>query len=780
MENESFCSQQLFWPKKTLFRFFSEIPFSSANDPALLRKGYQREPLVVDKFLPKHPRICPQYYYLRSLQLERIEEYFPQSGAWSTSCLRIIRFWGSPPNTQDISTEVQKANAFFYDSHWMETGEFNWNKFEQDKVIEAKNRRILFYHRVDIEKSLHNLHYYSSIEDYLEKIKFNFRFGCIESGNYEYSLAINLTPEWHTPPKGGVLRIPSSPNVLGSHQVTVVGHVPEGIVIQNSWGPEWGEGGHCVIPMDAVNANIIDAWTDCFPGVFPLLQTTHGLVCLSWKTNSINPFPEVYCEEIVDASSGERLAWAFATKNIDGELVIEEFFVWPEYRKRGYARILANRLKLLGEITGRPLVMLVPWADCETHKLAGVIKTAEMLDLGLIQSDTPVGGLIGRKKIKNIFVKNECFSSNDRGFLEAEPNEIASKLDVPFRPEGPRDELLPRFVPVWFATNREPTDNWSEETRFGGTISNKVIYGRCDVTIPKWHRFGKIKQNLWQKWLSLFQQGCIDKNVHEVNYPLQVLHEELFWSSVSQSFFQMQQKGYQSDGLVFLHGYNNSFDDAAIYAGQLAFDLKIPNTAFFSWPSQGTYLAYPKDEETIRLSENAIFDFLIRFSEACPDGKIHVIAHSMGNRGLLSAFYLKILNETSKCFPKKRIGQVFLAAPDVNTQEFKERVAGIVQVSDRVTLYTAKQDHALRISQRLHNYPRAGTAPPFTIVEGVDTIHVPLVSSREDMIKHSYFSKMASLLYDIDSLIKSNQPPRNRLRLRQMVTGDKIYWEFTQ
>ena len=152
----------------------------------------------------------------------------------------------------------------------------------------------------------------------------------------------------------------------------------------------------------------------------------------------------------------------------------------------------------------------------------------------------------------------------------------------------------------------------------------------------------------------------------------------------------------------------------------------------------------------------------------------------MGNRGLLSAFYPRILHEAGKHFQEKKIGQVFLAAPDVNTEEFKKHVAGIVQVSERVTLYTAKQDYALWISRILHQHPRAGTAPPFTIVDGVDTIHVPLVSSREDMIKHSYFAKMASLLHDIDSLIKSNPPPHNRLSLRPMTIGSQKYWEFTQ
>jgi len=121
---------------------------------------------------------------------------------------------------------------------------------------------------------------------------------------------------------------------------------------------------------------------------------------------------------------------------------------------------------------------------------------------------------------------------------------------------------------------------------------------------------------------------------------------------------------------------------------------------------------------------------------------------------LLSAFYPKVLYEAGKYFKTKKIGQAFLAAPDVNTEEFKKQVAGIAQVSDRVTLYTTKYDLALRTSQILHQNQRAGTAPPFTIVDGVDTIHVPWVNGGEDILGHTYFAKMASMQLTFKIMLK--------------------------
>ena len=48
--------------------------------------------------------------------------------------------------------------------------------------------------------------------------------------------------------------------------------------------------------------------------------------------------------------------------------------------------------------------------------------------------------------------------------------------------------------------------------------------------------------------------------------------------------------------LVYIHGFNTSFDDAQRRAAQLGFDLKVPGiTALYSWPSRGNLIAYLAD-----------------------------------------------------------------------------------------------------------------------------------------------------------------------------------------
>ena len=61
--------------------------------------------------------------------------------------------------------------------------------------------------------------------------------------------------------------------------------------------------------------------------------------------------------------------------------------------------------------------------------------------------------------------------------------------------------------------------------------------------------------------------------------------------------------------------------------------------AFYSWPSLGTTIGYTADEATIEASEPFIAEFLARFAAESGARHIHIIAHSMGNRGLLRAFH---------------------------------------------------------------------------------------------------------------------------------------------
>lgn len=82
-------------------------------------------------------------------------------------------------------------------------------------------------------------------------------------------------------------------------------------------------------------------------------------------------------------------------------------------------------------------------------------------------------------------------------------------------------------------------------------------------------------------------------------------------------------------------------------------------------------------------------------------------------------------NQTNfRSAPTVPVGQIFLAAPDVDATVFRNLASAFRTVAQRTTLYVSSKDQALASSGALHYYPRAGYIPPVTIVPGIDTIEV--------------------------------------------------------
>ena len=215
--------------------------------------------------------------------------------------------------------------------------------------------------------------------------------------------------------------------------------------------------------------------------------------------------------------------------------------------------------------------------------------------------------------------------------------------------------------------------------------------------------------------------------------------------------------------MIFVHGYNVSFQDAALRAAQIGFDLSVKGTmAFFSWPSQGSTGGYPADEATIEASEGAIADFMTDFAERSGASAVHIIAHSMGNRGVLRA--VNRIAAQAERRTGKPFGQIILAAADVDADVFRQLSAAYGQVACRTTLYVSKHDLVVEASRWLHDFPRAGLMPPTLVVPGIDTINVTNVDLT--LLGHGYVAEARAVLTDMHSLITRGTAPDQRFGLR--------------
>ncbi|MCL2928268.1 MAG: alpha/beta hydrolase [Trichodesmium sp. MAG_R01] len=326
-------------------------------------------------------------------------------------------------------------------------------------------------------------------------------------------------------------------------------------------------------------------------------------------------------------------------------------------------------------------------------------------------------------------------------------------------------ETTATLYPLWFGTNRKPVDTDNISKGFSGKRDDKLHYGICQVAVPKSHKIGSIGSPLWKRLIT-FKDDRLKLQFQS----LQTLEKELFWANINEELKDHEIN--ERSALVFVHGYNVNFEDAAIRAAQMGFDLQVPGiTAFYSWPSQGKLSAYPVDEASIEASEKYMTEFLLNLAEKTDIEKIHIVAHSMGNRGLLRAVQ-RIISQV-QTITNIAFGQIILAAPDVDIDLFKELAKGYRQLAERTTLYISSKDKALATSALIHQHGRAGFFPPVTVVEGIDTVKVSKIDLT--LLGHGYFADARLVLEDIrDLLINNTSPGQRRGRLEPSEEGG--YW----
>jgi esterase/lipase superfamily enzyme len=253
---------------------------------------------------------------------------------------------------------------------------------------------------------------------------------------------------------------------------------------------------------------------------------------------------------------------------------------------------------------------------------------------------------------------------------------------------------------------------------------------------------------------------------------IQALEKDEFWRAAAA---QLKASGAadRNDAVIFVHGYNVSFEEAALRTAQIGFDLSIQGLmAFFSWPSRGKVGQYKADEATVEASEQDVAHFIADVASRSGARRVHVIAHSMGSRAVIRAIDI-LAREPSK---KKLLGQLILAAPDVDAAVFTQRAGCFGKVATRATLYVSSRDLPMRVSKSMHSYPRAGFAPPVLVVPGVDTVNVTNIDVTA--LGHGYIAEARDVLRDMYDLIDRAVPPQDRLWLREVANAEGRHWEL--
>jgi esterase/lipase superfamily enzyme len=338
------------------------------------------------------------------------------------------------------------------------------------------------------------------------------------------------------------------------------------------------------------------------------------------------------------------------------------------------------------------------------------------------------------------------------------------------------------IVPVFFGTDRSSLIT-ATRIAYDSNRAKRLELGRAMVTVPRNHEVPNIERP-WAYRLPLTKiviyTEAEDPKKHFTVQEIKALSEAEFLDFVKLRLGTST--NFKDHAIIFVHGFNTTFDTAVYRTAQITYDLKFDGvSALYSWPSKGLVgLAdYGYDRDSAGQAEPYFKQFLELVIQKSGAKSVSVIAHSMGNQLLLP-----VLKELKYGMPPGvQLSQVILAAPDVDRDRFELLANEIKTFAKGVTLYAASNDRALNASMRLAGgVPRAGDVPvggPL-VITGVDTIDVTATSTDYFALNHSGFAEKSALLNDIQLIIQTGErPPEKRVpALERINTPKGDYWRF--
>jgi esterase/lipase superfamily enzyme len=215
--------------------------------------------------------------------------------------------------------------------------------------------------------------------------------------------------------------------------------------------------------------------------------------------------------------------------------------------------------------------------------------------------------------------------------------------------------------------------------------------------------------------------------------------------------------------LVFVHGFNNKYEDSVFRLAQIVHDSGMQATPIlFTWPSRASLFGYEYDKESTNYSRTA-FEQSLRVLAADPNVKdITILAHSMGTWLAMESLRQMGIRDGHV---NLKIHNVILASPDIDIQVFAKQYVEMGSPKPKFTIFVSQDDRALAASSLITGrVARLGgidpTAEPYrTKLEqaGITAIDLTKVKSGDSM-NHGKFAESPDIVQLIGQRLMTGQP----------------------
>jgi esterase/lipase superfamily enzyme len=214
--------------------------------------------------------------------------------------------------------------------------------------------------------------------------------------------------------------------------------------------------------------------------------------------------------------------------------------------------------------------------------------------------------------------------------------------------------------------------------------------------------------------------------------------------------------------LVFIHGFNNRFEDSVYRFAQIVHDSGTKSAPILvTWPSRGRLTAYGYDRESTNYTRNALEDLFQFLSRAPEIREVSILAHSMGNWLALEG--LRQMAIRNGGLPPK-FKNIMLAAPDVDVDVFRSQIADMGNPRPNFTLFVSRDDRALAVSRRVWgDVARLGSIDPeqdpyrAELADNNITVIDLTKVKGGDKLHHDKFASSPEIVQSIGARLSDNQ-----------------------
>lgn len=390
-------------------------------------------------------------------------------------------------------------------------------------------------------------------------------------------------------------------------------------------------------------------------------------------------------------------------------------------------------------------------------------------------------------------------------------------------------EMRTPEIPVLYVTDRAVDSTDERGPHYGYKRSNSTAFGTATVSYSP-----------APTWDELVEASTTERRDHEY-VPSVTKVEELgrfaanderlevrdgvlvrkpdaleVWKAEQQPFFDAVERyarvTERKEAVVFIHGYNNAFDDGVIRLAEAwHFGGRAGIPIVYTWPAgSGGLKGYAYDRESGEFTIVHLKMLLWALADCPHIEKVHIVSHSRGTDvattalrelnaevrgaspdGPLAARIFRGREQLMKDAPAGppmhevfKIDTLVLAAPDLDVEVFSQRFMGenLLRGARRTVLYFSAKDDALGMADWLFRSRRR-----------LGAVHLddfgPQARSRISQLKdlqmincevtghttHSYILQHPAALSDLILLIRDGLPPGAEHGRPLRPTGDGIW-----